>query len=401
MSHYLMAVLFLICTTLAAAEKEAGYPLSEPVHEALTSARELMEKNDYRQAENTLNGLLQKDINPYERALLNQMLGYAYHALDKRGEAITAFSKALADNQLPENVTHDLHYSLAQLLAQDGKYKDALVHLQSWFQDEKAPPPEAHLLAGMIYYQLQDYPALITHMQEAIGKASKPEASWYELLLAGYYHSEDYSHSAALLEQIINRYPEKHELWLQLAGMYQKANLAGKALAVMELALKRGVLDESGILQLIRLCLNEKLPQRAAVLLQEQMAAGAIPHNRDNLELLAESWQLARENDKAAAAFTELATLTNDPSAYYRLGYIYFTQEKWDAASKALAAAVKNGALQDKPDAWLLLGISAYHNQETATATRALNQALNHESTRQQAQWWLNKLGGRMEQDSG
>jgi len=161
------------------------------------------------------------------------------------------------------------------------------------------------------------------------------------------------------------------------------------------------IIAESGILQLIRLCLNEKLPQRAAVLLQEQMAAGAIPHNRDNLELLAESWQLARENDKAAAAFTELATLTNDPSAYYRLGYIYFTQEKWDAASKALAAAVKNGALQDKPDAWLLLGISAYHNQETATATRALNQALNHESTRQQAQWWLNKLGGRMEQDSG
>ena len=401
LSHYLLAVLFLICTTLAAAEKEAQYSLSEPVHQSLTSAREMMGKEDYRQAESTLNSSLQQDINPYERALIQQMLGYVYHALGRYEPAIAAFSQALADNLLPENVTHNLHYILAQLLAQEGKYPDARDHLAIWFKDEKAPSPEAHLLAGMIHYQLQDYPPVITHLQEAIVKAAKPEQNWYELLLAGYYHSGDFPRAAGLLEQMISRYPDQHGWWLQLAGMYQQANLSGKALAVLELALKRGVLDEQGILQLVRLCLNEKLPQRAAELLQQQMDAGALPRSRDHLELLAESWQLARENDLAAAAYTELAALTGDPAAYYRLGYIYFMQEKWDAASKALAAAVKNGALEKKPDAWLLLGISAYHNNESAAATRALNQALNHDSTRQQALWWLNKLGGRMERDSG
>ncbi|MGH8119241.1 MAG: tetratricopeptide repeat protein [Gammaproteobacteria bacterium] len=400
--HLLLSVLLLLVSEHSmAAAGENDHPLSEPVHQSLTSAREMLDRKEYRQAESTLNSSLQQDINPYERALVQQMLGYVYHALDQRGPAITAFSQALADNLLPENVTHDLHYILAQLLAQDEKYREALDHLTSWFKDEKNPQAEAHLLAGTLHYQLQDYASVITHMEEAIGKADKPEQNWYELLLAGYYHTENYTRAARLLEQMISRYPDRKDLWLQLAGMYQKANLDGKALAAMELALKRGLLDETGILQLARLHLNEKLPQRAAVLLQEQMDAGAIPRNRDNLELLAESWQWARENDKAAAAFTELAALTNDPAAYYRLGYLYFTQEKWEAAGKALATAVKNGALKDKPDAWLLLGISAYHNHETATAAKALNQALSHDSTRQQAQWWLDKLGNRSDQDSG
>jgi tetratricopeptide (TPR) repeat protein len=385
---------------LTEAEEENRFSLTEPVHAALTSAREMLDKKEYRQAEITLNGTLQQDINPYERALVHQMLGYVYHALDRRGPAITAFSRAVADNLLPENVTHDLHYILAQLLAQDEKYREALDHLTAWFRDEKSPEAGAHLLAGMIHYQLQDYPSVITHMEEAISKADKPEPDWYELLLAGYYHTENYTRAARLLEQMISRYPDRNELWPQLAGMYQKADLPGKAVAAMELALKRSLLDETGILQLARLYLNEKLPQRAASLLQEQMAAGAIPRNKENLELLGESWQLARENDQAAAAFTELAALTSDPAAYYRLGYIYFTQEKWEAAGKALSTAVKSGALKDKPDAWLLLGISAYHAYKTADAHKALNEALNHESTRTQARWWLEKLDNRSKQDS-
>ena len=388
----LLAALVFACTQSLAADDEHRYPLSEQVYRSLSGVREMLDKEDYRQAESTLTGLLQKDINPYEQALINQMLGYIYNALDQRDLASAAFGKALADKQLPENVMHQLHYSSAQLLAQDEKYKDALDHLLIWFQTEKDPNPEAHALAAMIYYQVQDYQHLIPHMQAALSKAANPEQSWYELLLAAYYHTEDYVHAAEVLEQLISRYPDRREYWPQLAGMYQRANLPGKSLAIMELAHKRGVLDEAGIMQLVRLCLAEKLPQRAAVLLQEQMDKGAVPRNRDNLEMLAESWLLARESDPAAVAFTELATLTNDPTVYYRLGYIYFTQEKWDAASKALDIAVHSGALKDKPDAYLLLGISAYHTNEITGATRAFNQALNHDSTKQQAQWWLDKI---------
>jgi tetratricopeptide (TPR) repeat protein len=400
--HLLLpALLLLTFAQQTAAGDKDKYPLSEQVHQSLSSTREMLDKQDYRQAEITLNGLLQKDINPYERALTNQMLGYVYNADGKRDQAAAAFNKALADDLLPENVTHDLQYSIAQLLAQEGKYKEALDPLLSWFKSEKEPKAEAHLLAATIYYQLQDYRNLTEHMEQALGKTAKPEQSWYEMLLAGYYQGGDFAHAAAVLERMLVLYPDKHDYWLQLAGMYQKAEQPGRSLAVLELALRRGLLDENGIMQVIRLHLNQHMPQQAAVLLQEQMDKGAIPRSRDNLDLLAGSWLLAREYDRAAAAFTELATLTSDPSVYYRLGYVYFTQEKWESARKALETAVKGGALADKPDAYLLLGISAYHTNEITGATKAFNQALNHESTRQQARWWLNKLANRTVGESG
>jgi len=391
--HLLLPALLLPASAqLPAADDENKHPLSEQVYQSLSSAREMLDKEDYRQAENTLNGLLQQDINPYERALINQMLGYVYNATGKHDQSAAAFSKALADNLLPENVMHDLRYSIAQLLAQEGKYKEALDSLLHWFKTEKAPKAEAHLLAATIYYQLQEYRNLTAHMEQALRKTAKPEKSWYELLLAGYYQSGDFTHAAEVLERMMILYPDHRDYWLQLAGMYQNAGLPGRSLAVLELALRRGLLDEAGIMQMIRLRLHQHMPRQAAVLLEEQMDKGAIPRIRENIELLAESWLLAREYDRATASFTDLATLTNDTAVYYRLGYVYFTQEKWDAARKALETAVKGGAMKDKPDAWLLLGISAYHTNEITGATRAFNQALNHESTRQQAQWWLNKL---------
>lgn len=394
--HLLLPALLLLASApLPAADAEDKYPLTEQVYQSLSAARAMLDKEDYRQAETTLHDLLQQDINPYERALINQMLGYVYNATGKRDQAAAAFSKALADNLLPENVLHDLRFSIAQLLAQEEKYKEALDPLLYWFKTENEPKAEAHLLAATIYYQLQDYRNLTEHMEQALRKTAKPEPSWYELLLAGYYQAGDFAHAAEVLERMLVLYPDQRDYWLQLAGMYQKTEQPGRSLAVLELALRRGVLDEAGIMQVIRLRLHQHMPRQAAVLLQEQMDQGAIPRTRDNIELLAESWLLAREYDRATAAFTDLATLTNDTAVYYRLGYVYFTQEKWEAARKALAAAVKGGALADKPDAFLLLGISAYHTNEITGATRAFNQALNHESTRQQAQWWLNKLKSR------
>jgi tetratricopeptide (TPR) repeat protein len=229
----------------------------------------------------------------------------------------------------------------------------------------------------------------------------RPEKSWYELLLAGYYQGGDFAGAATVLERLIVLYPDQHDYWLQLSGMYQKAEQPGKALAALELAFRRGLLDAGGIMQVIRSRLNQHLPREAALLLYDQMGKGALPRSRDHIELLAESWLQAREYDRATAAFTELATLTSDPSVYYRLGHIYFMQEKWELAKKALESSVRDGVTKDRPDAWLLLGISAFHSDEIPGAARAFNQALNHEQTRQQARWWLNKLESRTGGESG
>jgi Uncharacterized enzyme of heme biosynthesis len=391
----LIPLILLCCPPVPAQEEQPQYPLTEKVYQSLSSVGGMMESKDYLQAENTLTSLMNTDVNPYELALIHQTLGYVYHAQERYEEANAAFNKSLAGNLLPAEVTHELHYLIAQLLTQQEKYQEALSHLLEWFQAGQEPKAEAHLLAATLYYQLQDYRNLIPHMQEAIRKSPDPEASWYELLLTAYYHAGDYLSAASLLEQMIGLYPGNREYWLQLAGMYQRTGQPEKTMTILELALRRDLLDAEGILQLARLYLSEELPYRAATLLQKKISEGVVSGERENLELLADSWLLARENDQAAKMFMQLAEMTRDPEIYYKLGHIYFTQEKWEAAGKALESAVSNGNLPDKPGAYLLLGISAYHNNENSRAAQALNRALRHDRTKQQAEWWLNKLERR------
>jgi tetratricopeptide (TPR) repeat protein len=130
------------------------------------------------------------------------------------------------------------------------------------------------------------------------------------------------------------------------------------------------------------------------------MHRGRINKSVDNLELLANSWLLAREYDRATEVLANIAQIKNDPAIYFRIGQVYFEQEKWQNAITALEQAVKDDKLNNIAEAWLLLGIAAYHNNDHSRSAKALNRASNFKNTNEQAQWWLNKLGSKMNETS-
>jgi len=395
-SGYLLIISLLYCSFAVIAEQNDQYLLSSNVYDVVTAARDHMDKNEYTQAESKLTGLLGKDITPYEKAVANQTLGYVYIAMDKYSQATAAFIKSLETNALPPDVTHDINFIIAQLLTNDGKHKESLSYLNAWFAKEANPKPDAHMMAATIYYRLGDYKNMIPQIQKAIEKSGNPEQGWYEMLLAGFYETNDYKNAAALLENMIRLYPGKDIYWLQLAATYQFLKQYKKSLAIYELALKKNILGESEIIQLVHLYLNEELPYKAARLLNDEINRGSINKNVDNLELLANSWLLARELDWATEVLANIAQIKNDPAIYFRIGQVYFEQEKWQDAISALEQAVKDDRLNNIAEAWLLLGIAAYHNNDHSRSGKALNRAISFKNTHEQAQWWLNKLGERM-----
>lgn len=376
--------------------EEDQYLLSNSTYEALSAARELMQKEDFAQAEAGLLPLLNNNPSPYETAVIQQTLGHIYFALDKHAEAATAFIKSIETHALPGAVTHDIQYIIAQLLASTGKYKESLDYLLPWLESEASPKPEALVLAGTIYYQLNDFRNMIPPVQKALSLSGNPEQSWYEMLLAGYYQLKEYKEAATELEKMIVRFPENKTYWQQLAGAWQLAGVYQRALAAYELALNKGILDTSGLMQLIHLYLHEQLPYKAATLLRDKINSGEIDNSIENLDLLASSWLLAREYDPAIKVLTELAQLKNDPGLYFRIGQIYFEKEKWQEAIVALERVTKDGNAANLAEAWLLIGIAAFHNHEEARSARALNQAVSYETTRKQAEWWLNRLSGKL-----
>jgi tetratricopeptide (TPR) repeat protein len=383
--------LFLLLTiqqSVLAKEKE--FLLDEKTHTVLTEAHKDMEAGNNTSALSKLNKLVASGkIKDYDAAVVYQTMGYAENGLNNFKNAAGHFIKALSFNALPEKVTHDLQYSTAQLLIHIEKPKEGLAYLSKWFANEPKPKADAHILAATAYYYTENYKQLITHVEKALLLNKKPPLNWYELLLAGYYELKDYKNAVVVLENIIAKYPEKTNYWMQLAAIYQQLNQEKKALALFELAYTKELLNKEEIVQLIKSYRYLEMPYKAATLLEKEMAIGDIEANKEMLTLLVDSWILAQENDKAKSVFQEIVKRFNDDTARLRLGQLYLESEEWKEVIELLDVKLQTNDKTLISKINLLLGIAQYHLDNLSGATRAFTQSLSDSSTADQAKWWL------------
>ena len=397
-SRFVFFVFLILTSYFAQAnEKDKQYLLSKETYDLLNEVRTAMDEENYKIVIQKLNSHLVKDgIKPYDAAVVNQTLGYAYNGLNDYALSIASFVKAATVNALPDNVTHELNYIIAQTLIHTEEYTKGLSFLDKWFEQESAPSPEAHLLAATAYYQIDKFYRLIPHAKFAIENSDTPQQSWYELLLAGYYETSMYKDAALLLEIMISKYPDNDSYWLQLASVYQQNKQEDKGLALLSLAYEKGILEGDAIIQLAQTYLYLQMPLKSAIILETELNKGQLEPSKANIELLSNSWLLAYEPEQAAILLNRIAKDFNDASLYYRLGHIYVELEDWNNAKNALESTVSNDDLDGLRDiqanAWLLLGISSYHQKEYLRSRQALTKALGFKETRDQAVWWLEQI---------
>jgi len=401
-SRLLLVITFLCITGLVQArEEDKQYLLSKETYDLLNVVRVEMEANSYPTVIQKLNVYLDKDdIKAYDKAVINQTLGYAYNAEENYKRSVESFVKSVSTNALPDKVAHELVYIIAQLYIRSEKYIEGLSYLDKWFEQESNPSSEAHLLAASAYYQINHFKKLIPHAKFAIEKSNAPQQSWYELLIAAYYETKMFRDAALLLEIMINKYPDNDSYWLQLVAVYQQYKQEKKALAISELAYEKGILKGDDIVQLAQTYLYLQLPLEAAAILDTEINNGNIDSSKSNIELLSNSWLLAHDEKKAAFTLEQYVSKINDIALNYKLAHIYVELENWDKAKKALEIVVADTNITAQPEieatAWLLLGISSYHEKDTARSKQALNKALAFKETRDHARWWLNQIEEEM-----
>ena len=389
----LFVMLVLFCASLLAEEKKKTYQLEPNVHAELIGIHKQIDEGQNGKAIERLKKLISSNnLKAYDSAVAYQTMGFAKSNIGEFSDAAKHFIKAFSLDALPADVTHGLNYSTAQLLIHIDKTKEGLKYLSKWFANEPKATGDAHILAATAYYYLKDYKQLIIHVEKALALSNKPPLSWYELLLAGYYEIKEYKKSAALLETIINKHPKKTNYWLQLAEIYQRLKQDKKALAIYELAYAKGLLKKDDINRLISNYLYLEMPYKAATILEKEMAIGDINPDIKMLTLLADSWLLAQENQKAEPVFKEIIKKFNDDHTRLRLGQLYIEAEEWKKVIDVLDVefAPENKVLLSKVN--LLLGIAQYHSKNMDKATRAFTHALSDKSTEEQASWWLKHL---------
>ena len=398
----LVLTLVLAGTVATAKEKKdresrKQYTLGQSMAKKLNTVIESLNAEQYDQARELLEPLSQKtSLNPYERALVYQMLGFAASAGDAYKKALGFFEKSLLEDALPDAAQASLRFNVAQLYVATEQYAKALKALEQWFEEVEKPTANAYYLLAVAHYQLEQIAAAIPPIRKAIELSRDPNEGWYQLLVGLYFETQAYAEAVDPLERLIELNPKK-SYWTQLSALYANLGNEVKSLVVYQLAYEADLLElDRELRQLAQLYLYHEMPYPAAKLLAKAIEAKQIEVDEDAWELLANSWLLAREHELALPALEQAAKLSAVGDTYARIGQVHVQDESWPDASAALAKALDKGGLEDEANVNLLLGISLYHQLKPADARRhfavAKAAAKKGETTRRAAVQWLKVL---------
>lgn len=374
--------------------------LSKQVFEKVTQAQEALAEDRHAEALAIYQRLLNGDLRPYERAVIQQQVGFVYADQGNYKAAIRTFEQAYAMNALNEQQQRDMQFYLGQLYLAEGQTDRAITYLESWLNAVgEGANPQAYFVLAQAYASKDNYNRALTYAERGIdkarvNKANNPEfvirTTWYKFTIAMYFETRKYSKAKSLArEAIVNESTDK-QLWTQLGAAYSLTNEEEIAYNVRQLMYVQGMLERSNDLELLaQLHLGNETPWRGVKVLRKGFSAGLVEKDAKNYELLAISLQESREWKDAIEPLTQAAKLSDDGDLYMRLCQSYLFDEKYGSAETNCTNAIRKGGLRDPGNTWMLLGTARYNRGRSTTALEAFKRAQDFDKTRRNATRWV------------
>lgn len=374
-------------------QRKATGTLSEGTYRQLERIHDLIGKNKNAEALEKSQALLERVGNDYERAIVRQTMAFIYVSQNNYKAAIAAFEEALKLDALPQQPYEQMLYNVAQLYFQDGQTDRAIQRMEQYFAEATTEPPaDSHILLASAYADRKRFREALPQVDKALDKVKEPKESWLQLKLALHYELKQFPQCAEVLLKLISVAPAKEDYWKQLSSILFEIQKDKESLAVLALADRQGFLDTEGELRnLANMYLLLDVPYKAAQILERGLEQKVLKSDEKTLNLLGEAWSMAREYTKAAEAYQRAAAISGSGEIYYRLGQVYFEDERWkdvlDVLEKAQAKGVK------KPgDAAFLEGVAAFQSGSRKRAVDALRRAQKYDESRANATQWLNHI---------
>ncbi|MCW5899809.1 MAG: tetratricopeptide repeat protein [Flavobacteriales bacterium] len=220
----------------------------------------------------------------------------------------------------------------------------------------------AHFELAKIYHQKQNPTEALEHAKQAALKGK--DVIWYRFLLADMHQQNlQYNEAIAVYRGIINKWPERHEVYFDLANTLAYTGQVGEAVKVYAEMEKRFGLSEEIIMRQFgmlaaagRLDEAEKLVKRAAE---------AHPKEASYQGLLGELYDRRGEHDKALAQY--LKALDLDPgNSMMRIGLAehYYATGKHQEAFDQLEQAFLDPEMDIDAKMQVLIGFFEMSNFE-------------------------------------
>lgn len=387
---------FVICAATIVGlptDAQAQRAMREKVYEKLSAAQTAADAGNYTEAMDNLERVEKmKDLSPMEKAQLYTAFGYTYFSQEKYDEAAASYRRVLEQEDLAPAMRTNTLYTLSQLEIHLEHYENALDYLQKWLAVAENPGPEPYILMGQSLYQLGRLGEAAAPVEKAIeiakGRGDKIPENWYALLRVIYYETQQFKKLLDVLEILVSEHPKK-EYWLHLASVYSELGDDKRRLAVYETAHELGYLQSGPEITLLaQLRLQSEMPYEAGTLLQQGLDSGAVEPTAEHWRLLAQAWQLAQENEKAIAALTKGAELSDDGELYARIAQSQANLGNWDKAVEAADTALARG-VQNPHELQMLRGMAYFELNRFADAKQAFGQAQRFPEAKDAATRWL------------
>jgi tetratricopeptide (TPR) repeat protein len=339
--------------------RDVSAAMSEAVYKRLAAVHEQMGEDQLDDALSGLVRLEKQSLSKYEKALVQQTFGFMYAQQNNEAEAIKRFEQSLALESLPAKAQQGMLYSLAGLNAAEENYQESIDTLREWFRYEADPIPDAYMLIGSSFSEMEKYGDALPYALKAIEKSEKPRENWYMLALAIYFQQDNFADAAEVLVTMLQYWPENGRYWEMLAGCYLEIEDDKSALDTMMVSYSNGMLTKpTRIKAAAQLNMMRDTPYTAGVIVDEALTEGYLEEDEANLNMLLQAWLASREYDRAVDVINRLGKFAEDGEYFLQAAQIFSETGEWDKVVENTTKAL-DGGLKNPVDALMLEG-SAY-----------------------------------------
>ena len=400
----LIKVLFVVGLVMACSSV-AAQQASVTTYKKIEDARELIEADKNQQAYELLASYRKKVVTKTtDHVLVLQFLANILVQDNKVSEAISLVKEGF-DQPKQSIAISDLY---GKLLVMDGRFKEAVPVLENWIAAQKSPPADIYYTLAYTRYNLEDYPGAEQDLKTAMGfKGHKPQA-WFKLLMSVYYQQGKYQEAEELALQLAEQAPLNPESWRRLAHILMQREDFDRALAALMTAHHKGLLSEKDNKQIINLHAYLGMPEIAARMMEdwvqsvEKQSSNKSTSSPDNEPLLllnlktyqklGNYWLMARESDKAIAAYSRAEQFDPTGASAFQIANLYFNEGAWQLSIEFFNKALKKGSIDDLDQVNLMLGVSYFRLERYNEAEDVFQELSNSKRQKGTALYWLDQI---------
>jgi len=323
---------------------------------------------------------------PYDKAVAALTAANAAMEIDDEVRAIAYFTRALEEDALPNDNHYNVMVNLASLHVNRAEYAEGDALLARVIAETSTKNPDIYAMQASSFYNNEKYNEAIASLKRAVEIKGESSTQWDKMMLAAYAELGQDDQAIVLGERILAKNPDDKAAISNLAMLYSNQDQAEKAVALLDAARKRGLLNEpTDYERIFATYYNMEKEAEAAGVIEEGLAKGILPQEAKYYSMLAQARYYSDDIPATVAAAQKAAELGKDGEPGLFLAQVLSQEDRNAEAMAAARAAIAKG-LKTPGTAWMVIARSEYYSDNMNGAKAAYREAAKDPATREQAQ---------------